>query len=133
MGSAVARVGRRRVRELLLVHLGDLRVHNTVSAVVCCVNSAASGRPCACAEGGVCSVRTCSPLVASSGFLSSLVRRYRGKRSEMPLLSETCGMFGHRVLLLGRCPFPADNRRFGAGGGVRPYESKRSFVVRAER
>ena len=35
VGSAVARVGRRRVRELLLVHLGDLRVHNTVSVVVC--------------------------------------------------------------------------------------------------
>ncbi len=32
---------------------------------------------------------TCDPVVASSGFLSSLILRYRGKRSEMPFSGST--------------------------------------------
>lgn len=45
--------------------------------------------------GGSCSLFfcisyvTCDPAVASSGFLSSLILRYRGKRSEMPFSGST--------------------------------------------
>lgn len=46
---------------------------------------------------------TCAPVVASSGFLSSLIRRNRGKRREIPLSGSTWwteGLFHVEAILV---------------------------------
>lgn len=41
--------------------------------------------------------RTCAPVVASSGFLSSLIRRKRGNLREMPFSGSTWGQTGRQT------------------------------------